>query len=107
MTTWTVPATILRWLDADTAEMALDLGFAISYRAKVRIDGINAPEMSTREGADALAWCKAFLPPGLTVEVTSKKWDKYGRVLGSVKLPDGSDYAEALTKAGHCVAYTC
>jgi endonuclease YncB( thermonuclease family) len=107
MTVWTVPATILRWLDSDTAECELDLGFAIFHRAKVRIDGLNAPELNTPEGQKALAWTRAFLPAGLKVIVTSRQWDKYGRVLGTLRLPDGSDYGQALIAAGHARPYDC
>lgn len=105
MTVWTVPATIIRWLDADTAQMELDIGFAISYRAKVRIEGVNSPELNTAAGREAVAWTRAFLPPGMKVTVVSRQWDKYGRVLGAIVLPDGSDYGEALIKAGHAAPY--
>ena len=50
-------------------------------------------------------WCRAFLPEGLNVILTSTKLEKYGRVLGSLRLPDGTDYAQALVKAGHAKPY--
>lgn len=105
MPAWTVPATILRWIDADTCQAELDLGFAMYHRANVRIEGVNAPELATPEGQKALMWCRALLPAGLKVTVHSKQWDKYGRVLGALKLPDGSDYGQALIAAGHATPY--
>lgn len=105
MTAWTVPATVLRWLDADTCHAALDLGFAITYTTKVRIGGVDAPERSTAAGKAALAWATTTCPPGTQVTVRSTCWDKYGRVLGDLFLPDGHDYGTALCDAGHAVAY--
>lgn len=107
MAVWTVPATILRWVDADTADCSLDVGFAISYRAKVRVEHVNAAEIRTPDGQAALAWTQAFIPAGTQVIVESRRWDKYGRVLGTLKLPSGRDYGEELIKAGHAVPYEC
>ena len=77
---WIVPATIVTWHDADTPTALLDLGFAISYRAKIRIDGIDAPELATKAGKAAVAWARELIPDGSQVIVTSRQWDKYGRV---------------------------
>lgn len=107
MTTWIVPAAILDWHDADTATVRADLGWGIQYKTRVRIEHCNAPELATPAGKAALAWCHAFLPPGLTVTLTSRKLEKYGRVLGSLTLPNGQDYCAALIQAGHAVPYEC
>jgi endonuclease YncB( thermonuclease family) len=86
--TWTVPGEILRVVDADTYEINLDLGWKITYRAKVRLAGINAPEIATAEGREARDWITAQLRLGSgefrPVTVVSHSLDKYGRVLGSI-----------------------
>lgn len=107
-TTWTVPATVLRVIDGDTLEVACDLGFRITYRAKVRLQGINCPELPTEAGLTArgftihyLGFRAGVLPPQVTV--TSHSLDKYGRVLGEVTTADGP-LSVALVNAGHAVA---
>lgn len=107
MAAWTVPATVLRWCDADTAEAELDLGFAIYHRAKVRLEGVNSPELRTPEGRLALTWAQAFVPPGTKVTLTSSRWEKYGRILGRIQLATGDDYATELLAAGHAQPYEC
>lgn len=46
-----------------------------------------------------------LLSPGTPVTLLSKQLDKYGRVLGSITMPDGRDYAETLLAAGHAQPY--
>jgi endonuclease YncB( thermonuclease family) len=107
MTTWTVPATVVRVVDADTFLMALDLGWHISLEARCRIAGINAPELHTDEGDAARAWAVGALPLGTQVMFTSHALDKYGRPLGSITMtsPQGAvfDYASEILAAGHAV----
>lgn len=114
MPIWTVPATITRVVDADTFDAILDLGWHISYHAKIRLAGVNAPEMNTPEGRAARNWALDVL--GLTgptitapVQVISRSLDKYGRVLADVHFdldPVGQGrrhYNGELLAAGHAV----
>ena len=105
MTTWTVPATVARVVDADTLALILDLGWHITLTTSARIGGIDAPELSTVAGKTARDYVRALLPAGAAVTFVSHSLDKYGRPLGSVRLPDGRDLAEVLRLAGHAVAY--
>jgi endonuclease YncB( thermonuclease family) len=105
MTTWTVPATVVRVVDADTLLLDLDLGWRITYRARCRLAAVNAPELSTEEGVAAKVFVDGLCPPGCTVTFVSKQLDNYGRPLGTVRLPDGSYLAEQLLAAGHAVPY--
>lgn len=107
-TTWTVPARVLRVIDGDTLECDLDLGWHITYRAKVRVAGVNCPELPTEAGVAArgftihyLGYRAGALPP--PVMVVSHSLDKYGRVLGEVTTVDGP-LSKALIDAGHAVA---
>lgn len=115
MTVWTVPARILRILDGDTLEADLDLGWRITYRAKVRLARVNAPELNTAEGRAARDWAVhllTVLADTLThsvewraITVVSHSLDKYGRVLGDVRWVDSAgtthDLAADLLLAGH------
>ena len=105
MATWTVPGRVVRVIDADTVVVLLDLGWRICYESGVRVEGIDAPEVSTEAGKAARAFAQALLPVGLPVTVVSRQLDKYGRVLGSIALPGGSDLAQILLNAGHAEPY--
>lgn len=39
--------------DGDTVYAKLDVGFDLTVYTRIRIDGINAPELSTQAGKDA------------------------------------------------------
>lgn len=104
MTTWTVPAVVQRVVDADTLILDLDLGWGIWLRGKrCRLAGVNAPEMNTSQGVTARAFVVQRCPPLTRVTFVSRQLDKYGRPLGSVRLPDDSDLAHLLLAAGHAV----
>ena len=105
MAIWTVPATVVRVVDADTIRLKLDLGWGISSEQNCRIIGVNAPELSTAAGQAARDWALTIMTPGLPVTFTSHKLDKYGRPLGQVHYgPAGAvDYGTTLLAAGHAV----
>jgi endonuclease YncB( thermonuclease family) len=94
VTVWTVPATITAVTDGDTLRASLDLGWKITYDAKIRLAGINCPEMNTPAGVAARAFTVDWLNAGTRivagvavpapVKVISHSLDKYGRVLGEV-----------------------
>lgn len=114
MPAWTVPATIIRVIDGDTIEADLDLGWHITYRAKIRLADINCPEIITPEGRAARDYVTARMvalmpadglghPLAAPVNVTSHALDKYGRVLGTVWTAPGVSLNDALIAAGHAV----
>lgn len=77
-------AKVLRIIDGDTVDLEVDLGFDVFQRMRIRLFGINAPEMSTPEGKVARFRFGQELPLGATVHLNSikDKRDKYGRYLG-------------------------
>lgn len=109
------PGLVRDWHDGDTCHVDLDLGFGFllnTYDLKAkpaiscRIYGINAPELSTPAGKTALAYALKLCPVFTFVTVLSHGWDKYGgRFDGSLTLPDGTDFGEAMIAAGQAVAY--
>lgn len=106
-------ARVVRIHDGDTVIFDLDLGFGVrlpgeSWAGKTelscRVFGINAPELSTQAGKDALAYIQTILKPGDICKVMSHSWDKYGgRFDGTVILPDGTDLAQQMLASGHAV----
>jgi micrococcal nuclease len=102
VTTWTVPATVLRVVDGDTVRLLLDLGWHITLEANARVIGINAPELNTAEGQAAKRFAVDHLPIGSEVTFVSKQLDKYGRPLGSISY-GGADFGELMLEFGHAV----
>lgn len=103
MTIWTVPATVLSVVDGDTVHLLLDLGWRITFTARVRLAGINAPELSTTAGVAAKAYAETLLVAGAQITFTSHTLDKYGRPLGDIRLPGGVDFGQRMIAAGHAV----
>jgi endonuclease YncB( thermonuclease family) len=98
---WQAKAEVLKVTDGDTFKARIDLGWKLSIEAYVRVEGINCPELPTREGQQALTAAQALLPPGAVVTLESKRLDKYGRSQANVVLPDGQDYATLMLNGGH------
>ena len=105
-------AIIRRWVDGDTVDVTLDLGFDIWYNNRVRLLGINTPESRTRDleekerGLAAKERVKELCPVGSTVTVKTTKdgRGKYGRILGEIYV-DGLNVNVQLIKEGHAVEY--
>jgi endonuclease YncB( thermonuclease family) len=70
-------------IDGDTLLLSFDLGFFLTIKDKVRLIGIDAPEASTKEGQEALAFVEKELRDANLLVETRKK-EKYGRYLGYV-----------------------
>jgi len=103
MTTWTVPAIVVRIVDGDTLILDLDLGWGIHRPLeRCRLARCNAPEMSTPEGVAARDYVVGLLPLGTPVTFVSKKVDNYGRPLGEVEW-SGGNLTDLLLSSGHAV----
>lgn len=100
------PATVLRVVDGDTVHLDVDLGFFIELHDRsVRIAHIDAPELSTDAGKAARDFAQTLLPVGTAVVLISHELDKYGRVLGTITLPDGRDFGQVMLATDHAVPY--
>lgn len=91
-------ATISRWIDGDTVEMIVDLGFEIKLKVPMRLAGIDTPEIHSTDpiqreaAAKAVARARELCPIGSAVIVKTEKADskdKYGRWLGNIPDPAG------------------
>lgn len=96
-----------RVVDGDTLDVDVDLGFHVWVRkVKIRLTGINCPEMNTEAGKAAKAFVFEVLAPiGIsTVVIDTIKADKYGnRWNAVVYLPGGSSLNDLLVQAGHAL----
>ena len=84
---YTYKAFVERVVDADTIWLIIDLGFSSWSRQKVRLRGIDAPELSTKEGIKAKQFVEAKLKEVEFVVVKTYKSDKYDRYLTDVFYP--------------------
>lgn len=98
---FTYQAEVRRVVDGDTVELALDLGFSIMYRHSCRLFGINAPEHGTEAGDAAKAYLTNLLPVGTQVIVKTQKdnSEKYGRILGTIVIPEKKAVKKTKTAA--------
>lgn len=101
-------AGVLRVVDGDTVDLCIDLGFDVQISMRVRLYGINAPEMSTPEGKLARLWMVGQLQAmGMrcTVETVKDRQEKYGRYLAILKDRAGNSLNQEMIDAGHAVPY--
>ena len=99
-------AEVLRWVDGDTVELKIHLGFDIQIIHRCRVYGVDTPERGKPNYSEASAFSESKIPVGtiLPIETYRDKVDKYGRYLA--KLPVGdSDIAALLVESGLGVAY--
>ena len=97
--------------DGDTLTLDVDLGFDCWIRSQsVRVEGIDTPEINSPDAAlraraaTARDRVRFLCRLGTEVKLVSKKYDareKYGRIIGSIELPDGRDLATLLIAEGH------
>ena len=108
-----------RVVDGDTIDANIDLGFDVSVKKRIRLQGINAPESRTRDleekarGLAAKDRVKQLLEGANEIQLKSHGVGKYGRCLGELHIDvvDGKEKMtlenvnELLIKEGHAVAY--
>jgi micrococcal nuclease len=106
-------ATILKVVDGDTVHARVDLGFDTHVGMKLRLSGINAPEMKTPEGLPAKDHLTQLLgqhgPTGqvpLVIRTEKDRTEKYGRYLATLLLPEDVDLNRQMVVDGFAVVYT-
>ena len=85
---YTYRAAVEKVIDADTLWARIDLGFRISVRQKLRLRGLDAPELNTLEGQKAKKFVEAQLKPAASLIITTTKPDKYDRYLSDIWIGD-------------------
>jgi endonuclease YncB( thermonuclease family) len=106
----TYRAEVLRVIDGDTLEARVHVWLGQEIVTKVRLAGIDAPELharcaAERAGAEAARSALAALVEGRSVRLTDVRPDKYfGRVVARISA-GGHDAGAALLAAGHARLY--
>lgn len=108
---WAMPAVVTRIIDGDTvvAKITVMPGLELNDE-RIRAEGINAPELGTTPGNEALEFAQQLLPEGTKVLLTMSRRDKYGRVLASIRWVTASganmDFSAEMIRSGHAVYYS-
>ncbi len=94
-----VDGRIVRMIDGDTADIA-----STCRRFRVRLSGVDAPELDSADGERARDWARS------TFENQAVTWsavgvDVYGRLLGLLKLPDGTSVNQEIIRQGYARPY--
>ena len=110
---WIYNATLLRVVDGDTADAAIDCGFNISVKKRIRFKSVDTWESRTRNleekklGLKAKAYTKEMLERNEgKFTVKSHGVGKYGRLLGEIFI-EGEDKSlnDLLIENGHAYEY--
>ena len=100
-------AKVIRWLDGDTLEVSIDLGFYVHKEEKIRLARVNAPELHgevpyrIRKAKSARFKARKFCPEGAEVILRTTKAgrDRYARYIAEV-LYKGENLSDYLVKIG-------
>ena len=112
---YTYKAKITNVVDGDTVDAEIDLGFGIKMNERIRLYGIDTPEIRTRdlnEKARGIA-AKDFLKKTLqsynnniVIKTHFNKRGKFGRILGELYSQDmTSNINKLLVTEGHVKEY--
>jgi len=96
-------AIVDRVVDGDTLVLLVDVGFSITIKEKFRLNYINAPELSTKEG-QAVKQIVIDKLQGKSVEISCEGKDKYGRWL-AVIYQDGVNINQWFMDNAYAVKY--
>lgn len=85
---YTYTATVEHWVDGDTVDLKVDLGFKMWVADRFRLYGIDTPERGQKGHDEATAFNVEHLPVGAACVVrTYKAHEKYGRYLADLYIP--------------------
>lgn len=83
-------AKVIDVYDGDSITAIVDLGFKISFKIKIRLYGINTPEIRGKERPEGLVSKKRvqdlILNKDVIIKTYKDKTEKYGRYLGEIFL---------------------
>lgn len=107
---YTYEAEVIRIIDGDTIEVIIDLGFKVFWKTKIRLAGIDAPEIDTVDGIVAYDALRFMIASSKIKIVTQKdKQEKFGRYLATVYpfagKGEGVSVNDLMLKGGYAKPY--
>lgn len=103
-------AKVTKIVDGDTIDVDIDLGFGVTLKQRVRLNGIDAPETRTKNkeekelGLKAKRITEEYIRGAKIIVIRTYKDDMYGRILADV-IADGINVNQKLIDEGFAVAY--
>ena len=97
---YTYAATVLSIIDGDTLWVEIDCGFGVSIEEKLRLRGINTPELSTDEGVVARLFVCEQVKVGSTIVLTTSRSDLYDRYVADVFYLQGEERSDIILGKG-------
>lgn len=101
-------AKIISVYDGDTCVAEIELGFDIIFKQKLRLYGINTPELRGEEREQGLISRdyvrELILNKEVIIETQKDKTGKYGRYLATIYI-DGINLNEKLVTEGYAKEY--
>jgi endonuclease YncB( thermonuclease family) len=95
---YTFAAHVDRVVDGDTLLVTADCGFHVASVQRLRLRGIDTPELTSVAGQRARAYVEQALGTADPVVLTTQRTDRYGRYLADVcYLPGSGDPREVLS----------
>ncbi|WP_433542073.1 thermonuclease family protein (plasmid) [Streptosporangium sandarakinum] len=97
----------VRVVDGDTLDVDLGLPYGLQLAVKLRLAGVNTPELATAPGAAAAAWVRDWVATrrgGIVVRTVKDRREKYGRYLAVVEA-GGVSLNQELVAAGVAAPY--
>lgn len=101
---YTYRARLDRIVDGDTVKCAIDLGFGFYTSQKLRLRGIDCPELSTAKGQEVKAFVETALK-GKPLIIKTHKTDKWDRYLVDIWYDDGQYLNQVLLDNGLAEVY--
>lgn len=111
---WVYRSRVVRVVDGDTVDIEIDAGFRSHRIERIRLLGVNAPEVkgiSRLDGDAATAYVRAWLssdgsPDAWPLRIQTEKSDSFGRYLGRLwRISDGRELNADLLDSGHAVPF--
>lgn len=81
---------VVRWVDGDTVDLKIDLGFKVTTEQRFRLAEVNTPEKKMPGYSDAIDFVNKQAPVGSNVDVVCHGHDRYGRWIATVSNKEGS-----------------
>lgn len=97
---YTYKAGVHRVIDGDTLIAMIDLGLKTKTRQKLRLRGIDAPEITTQRGLYVRDYVRMTLDRQKFVVVKTYRDDKWGRMLADVFYKTGAADPDAVAAEG-------
>lgn len=111
---YTYKAKILEVVDGDTLDILIDLGFEVSYKTRIRLLGVDTPEIHSKNadikksGQISKKFVEEWVGrnPDVIVSTVKDKSEKYGRILATLRpLADDEALNDLLIREKMAVPY--